>query len=75
MNNIIGLIRSMIGKLSPQQIVMNLLKDNANPIFGNLINMAQKGDTGSVENFARNYFKENGRDYDQEFSKFMSNFK
>lgn len=29
MNNIIGLIRSMIGKLSPQQIVMNLLKDNA----------------------------------------------
>ena len=39
----------MIGKLSPQQIVMNLLKDNANPIFGNLIDMAQKGDTGSVD--------------------------
>lgn len=75
MNDMISFIKSMFGKMNPQQIVMSILKNNSNPIFSNLISMAQKGDSNSVENFARNYLRENGKDYDTEFSNFMSNFK
>lgn len=46
-----------------------------NPVMGNLIDMANKGDTKGLENFARNLFKEKGRDFDEEFSEFMHNFK
>lgn len=46
-----------------------------NPVMGNLIDMANKGDTKGLENFARNLFKEKGRDFDKEFSEFMHNFK
>ena len=69
------LIKGMIGKMNPQQIVLNILKNNSNPIIGNLINMAQNGDSNGVEQFARNYMKEKGKDYDTEFSNFMNNFK
>ncbi|MBO7080303.1 MAG: hypothetical protein J6W64_11010 [Bacilli bacterium] len=68
-------IKNMLGKMNPQQIVMNMIKNNSNPIIANLISMAQQGDTAGVENFARNYLKENGKDYDSEFSNFMNNFK
>ena len=69
------LIKGMIGKMNPQQIVLNILKNNSNPIIGNLISMAQNGDTNGVEQFARNYMKEKGKGYDTEFSNFMNNFK
>lgn len=48
---------------------------SSNPVMGNLIDMANKGDTKGLENFARNLFKEKGRDFDEEFSEFMHNFK
>lgn len=75
MNNVINFIKGMLGKMNPQQIVMNMIKNNSNPIIANLISMAQQGNTAGVENFARNYLKENGKDYDSEFSNFMNNFK
>lgn len=46
-----------------------------NPVMGNLIDMANRGDTKGLENFARNLFKEKGRNFDEEFSEFMHNFK
>lgn len=75
MNGLIDLIKNMAGKMNPQQIVLNIMKNNSNPILSNLITMAQNGNKDGVENFARNYFKENGKDYDEEFSNFMKNFK
>lgn len=75
MNNMMDFIKGMLGKTNPQQIVMNMIKNNSNPIIANLISMAQQGNTAGVENFARNYLKENGKDYDSEFSNFMNNFK
>lgn len=57
-----------------KQIVMNMLKNNSNPIFSNLINMAEKGDTKGLENFARNYCKEQGRDFDKEMKNFQNMF-
>lgn len=63
--NIIGAIKN------PQQFVMNMAQQNSNPMINNLIQMAQKGDTKGIENFARNFFKQQGQDFDQ----IMSNFK
>ena len=57
-----------------KQIVMGMLKNNSNPIFANLIEMAEKGDSKGVENFARNYFKEQGKDFDKEINAFQSMF-
>lgn len=36
----------------------------------NLINLARNGNTQGIEEFARNYLKQNGKDFDQEFSAF-----
>lgn len=60
---------------NPQQLLMKAIgMSNSNPIINNLVSMAKQGDTNSVEQFARNYFKEKGMDFDKEFSSFMSNF-
>ena len=64
MNNPINMLKN---------IVMN--KQINNPILKDIINKAQKGDSKSVETFARNLFREQGRDFDKEFSQFMNNFK
>lgn len=72
--NPIQLIKSFMGKgFSPQKIVENL--NVQNPVIGNLITMAEKGDTKGVEDFARNIFKEKGRDFDKEFNDFKNSFK
>lgn len=57
-----------------KQIVMNMVKNNCNPIMKNLIEMAEKGQTKEVENFARNMMKEQGRDFDKEMTQFKENF-
>lgn len=46
-----GMVKSMVGN---------------NPIFNNLVEMADKGDTKGVEAFARNLLKERGLDLDKE---------
>ena len=58
-----------------KELVMNLVKNNCNPVIKNLITMAEKGDTKGIEEFARNYMKEQGRNYDEEFNNFMNNFR
>lgn len=75
MNNPIQIIKMMMGKMSPKDMAMKMLENNSNPVFANLIDMANKGDTKGVENFARNIMKEKGIDYDKQFSEFMNNFK
>jgi hypothetical protein len=62
-------------KMNPREILANFMSKNQNPMFNNLINMAQKGDSKGVENFARNLFKERGRDFDKEFAEFMGKMK
>lgn len=57
---------------------MPQLQKNDQQMFqkvNNLIQMAQKGQTKEVEEFAKNLFKEQGRDFDKEFAEFMKNFK
>ena len=73
MNNSIQMIKNIINSSNPQEIINKMAGNNA--ILLDLITKAKNGDTNSIENFARNLFKENGRDFDKEFTQFMSNFK
>ena len=70
------MIKNLICKgMNPQQILGNVMKNNSNPVFNNLIEKAKEGDTKGVETFARNLFKEQGRDFDKEFAEFRKSFK
>lgn len=72
--NPMQILQNFISKgFSPQKIVEQMSGNN--PMIANLIKMANSGDTNGVENFARNMFKEKGRDFDKEFSEFRNKFK
>lgn len=72
--NPLNMIKGMMSNMNPKNMVMNMLKGNTNPIFANLIEMANKNDVKGLENFARNYMKEQGKDFDKEFNDFKSMF-
>ena len=66
------------GGKNPKELVMEMTKNNNNPVINNLIKMAEDGNTQGVENFARNMFKEQGRDFDSEVNQIqdmIKNFK
>lgn len=72
--NPMQLLQNFITKgLSPEKIVEQMVGNN--PMMANLIKMANAGDESGIEIFARNMFKEKGRDFDKEFSAFRSKFK
>ena len=74
--NPMEMLKNFIGKgLSPQQILNNMISNNNNPVLSNLIQKAKQGDTKGVEDFARNFFKEQGRDFDKEYLQFKNSFK
>lgn len=73
--NPLNMIKGMMGISNPKDIVMKLLSQNNNPIFNNLIEMANKNDVKGLENFARNYMESQGKDFDQEFNNFKDMFK
>lgn len=61
---------------NPEKLVMQAISNNnSNPMINNLIQMAKSGNSQGVEQFARNYFQERGKDFDKEFSDFMKNIK
>lgn len=73
MNHNVNLVKQFMESKNPQQMIKSYIGNN--PLLNNLVNMAQKGDKESVETFARNLYKENGKDFDKEFAEFMNNFK
>lgn len=71
--NPMQMLQNFITKgLSPQKIAEQIA--GGNPLLANLMKMANSGDVSGVEKFARNMFKEKGRNFDEEFSKFKSQF-
>lgn len=74
--NPVEMIKGFMGKgMNPEQILQNMMgKNNNNPVFNNLVKMAKEGNSDGIENFARNLFKEQGRDFDKEFSEFRQKF-
>ena len=75
MNNPMQFMSMLKSIKNPKEAVINMIKSNNNPMLKNLVEMAEKGDTKGVENFARNILKEQGRDFDSEINNFMKNFK
>lgn len=66
-------ILSMIKQgYNPQQLVLSMLENNmkGTPLGDNLINLARKGDTASIEQIARNLTQQRGGDFDKEFEEF-----
>lgn len=61
---------------NPQQLMLNLLEQQANnnPMGQNLLNLARNNQTQDIEQFARNMFASNGRDFDSEFKRFKDTF-
>lgn len=57
---------------NPEQLMMTFLQQNmgGTPMGNQLIQMANKNDTNGIERFARNYFKQQGIDFDTEFAAF-----
>lgn len=75
MNNPIQIINMLKGIKSPKDAVINMIKSNNNPMIKNLVEMAENGNSKGVEEFARNLYAQQGKDFDKEFNDFMSNFK
>lgn len=61
---------------NPQQLMLNILEGEAasNPIMGNLLTMVKENRTADIETFARNLAKEQGIDFDKEFSQFKKKY-
>lgn len=75
MNNPMQMIKMLAGKMSPKDMAMSIIKDNSNPVFKNLLDMANNNETEKLEQFARNICKEKNIDFDKDFADFMNNFK
>ena len=71
-NNPLNTIKNYIKQQgNPKELLINFMQqNNSNPMMNNLVNMAKSGKTKEVEQFARNIFKEQGRDFDKELSQF-----
>ena len=67
----------MIGLLKgrdPQELVMSMIKNNNinDPQINELISLAEKGDTNSLTKIATDMFAKQGKNFNSEFSNFMS---
>ena len=61
---------------NPIQMLKNMImnKQLNNPILKEVITKAQNGDSKGLETFARNLYKEQGKNFDEEFNNFCNQF-
>ena len=61
---------------NPQQLILNILEGEAanNPVMDNLLTLAKENRTADIEQFARNLAREQGIDFDKEFSQFKKKY-
>lgn len=64
------MIKNLSSGMTPKQMVMNMMKNNNNPMLSQLVNMANNGSINNIENMARQLFQQNGRSFDNEFNNF-----
>lgn len=74
--NPIQLISQIRNGKNPQELMLGILETEAstNPIMGNLLTMAKENRTADIEQFARNLAREQGIDFDKEFSQFKKQY-
>ena len=70
--NPMELIQAIKSGQNPQQLLMGILEGQAksNPMSANLLELAKRGDSASIEQIARNLCAAKGIDFDKEFSSF-----
>ena len=75
--NGLQLVQMIKSGSNPQQLVMSVLNQRAkeNPMYANLLQMAQNNNNKGLEQIARNLAKERGMDFDKEFANFKQIFK
>lgn len=68
--NIMQLLQMVQNNSNPPAFVMEMLKaqSGGNPLFANLLAMAQNGNRTGIEQVARNIYKEKGLDFEKEFN-------
>lgn len=71
-NNPMELIGMIRNGANPQQLVLSMLQTQYgdNPFLMNLVQLAQNNQTQEIEQIARNLAKEQGFDFDSEFTNF-----
>ena len=77
-NSTNNFMKNLLNKsVRPKNMVLNFMKinNNNNPLISELVEMAEKGDTESVERVVRNYFSNNGMDFDTVKKQVMENLK
>ena len=57
---------------NPEQLMMDFLQKQMGD--SPLLSMAQRRDSKGIEQFARNYYKQQGKDFDKEFQAFRQMF-
>lgn len=72
--NPMQLIQLIKGGQNPQQLVMNILRQQSqnNPILNNAMNLAQGGNTSALQQLARNLAVQRGLDFDKQFTNFRN---
>lgn len=70
--NPMQLIQAIKQGQNPQQLMISVLENQMSdtPVGQNLLTLAKEGNTAAIEQFARNMFQQNGRDFDSEFANF-----
>lgn len=70
--NPMQLIQMLRSGQNPQQLAMNLLENQmgSTPMGQNLLNLARNGQSADIEQIARNLAKQQGIDFDKEFTSF-----
>ena len=57
--------------INPLQLIQ-MLRQNSNPMLQNLASMIEKHDEAGIEALARNLMQSQGKDFDKEFSSFKA---
>ena len=68
---------SMIRNGGPQMVAQQLFQNNfsSNADMQNLMQMANRGDSQGIQRFAQQFFGQQGRDFNSEFSNFLNLFR
>lgn len=71
------LFSAIMNSKNPQDFALNYIQGQMgnNPLFSQLIQLGQQGNTAQVEQIARQVMKNNGYDYDREFAKFKNTYR
>lgn len=76
MINPMQVIQMMKSGGNPQQMIMNMMKNQAgsNPVMNNALQMMEKGDNAGLEKLARNLCYEKGINADEAFNQIKGQF-